>query len=188
VRRLTRSGVVSVVAGNGSMGYSGDGGPATSAELAGPGYFAVDPHGNLYIADVGNARILKNAADGTITTVAGGGTKRFAHGVLATEAELIDVRAIGVVNLGSLYIAEMGAILRVTPDGLIRFVALTSLFSLDADAPPRNLRNVMTPDVFFPSGLSSDAEGNIWVADTFGEILRISANPDLPVRRPIRRH
>ena len=70
--------IITTVAGNGTAGYSGDGGPATSAQLNfsfGLAGVAVDTAGNLYIADNVNCRIRKVAADGTITTVAGNGTQ-----------------------------------------------------------------------------------------------------------------
>ena len=68
------NGVITTVAGNGTQGFSGDNGPATSAELSDPQGVAVDAAGNLYIADIGNNRIRK-VANGVITTVAGNGTR-----------------------------------------------------------------------------------------------------------------
>ena len=69
------TGVITTVAGNGTAGYSGDGGPATAAELTGPGGVAVDSAGDLFIADTDNDRIREvNLATGVITTVAGNGT------------------------------------------------------------------------------------------------------------------
>ena len=87
VMRLSQDGILSVVAGNGALGFSGDGGPAVSASLslsgAGlPGLFvsggvAVDASGNVYIADTGNNRIRKITPTGTIVTVAGNGLPGF---------------------------------------------------------------------------------------------------------------
>jgi hypothetical protein len=68
---------ISTIAGNGIAGYSGDGGPATSAALNDPYGVAVDAAGNLYIADDANNRIRKVATNGTITTVAGTGAAGF---------------------------------------------------------------------------------------------------------------
>src|SRR6202030_1538244 len=73
VVRLDLSGQLSLVAGNGTLGFSGDGGPATLAQLSGPTAVAVDTSGNLYIEDNGNNRI-RMVSNGVITTVAGGGT------------------------------------------------------------------------------------------------------------------
>jgi hypothetical protein len=72
VRKVSNDGIITTVAGNGTSGYSGDGGLATSAQLANPVAIAADREGNLLIAD-GN-RIRKVFVDGTITTVAGTGT------------------------------------------------------------------------------------------------------------------
>ncbi len=74
--RKVSNGVITTVAGNGIAGFSGDNGPATSAQLNYPMGVAVDSAGNLYIADVGNNRIRK-VSNGVITTVAGNGTRRF---------------------------------------------------------------------------------------------------------------
>ncbi len=71
IRKVTPAGVISTVAGNGSQGFSGDGGPATSAQLSGPESVAVDAAGNLFIADRYNDRIRKVTPDGIISTVAG---------------------------------------------------------------------------------------------------------------------
>src|SRR5437773_840096 len=76
IRRVDAgTGTITTVAGTGTGGFSGDGGPATAAELSGPRGVAVDGAGNLFIADTGNSRIRRvDAGTGTITTVAGGGT------------------------------------------------------------------------------------------------------------------
>ena len=78
VLRLDAStGVLTLIAGTGTAGFSGDGGPASSAQLNSPGGVAVDGSGNVYIADSGNSRIRK-VSSGVITTVAGNGTCGFA--------------------------------------------------------------------------------------------------------------
>ena len=77
VVRLNSDGTLAVVAGNGVPGFSGDGGPATSASLNQPSGFAVDSNGNLYIWDLGNARIRKVNSQGTISTIAGNGVPGF---------------------------------------------------------------------------------------------------------------
>ena len=74
VRKITTDGVIHTVAGTGVHGFTGDGGPANQAALNQPYGLAVDFAGNLYIADLGNARIRKVTTDGIIHTVAGGGT------------------------------------------------------------------------------------------------------------------
>ena len=90
VRRVSSDGVITTVAGNGAAGFSGDGGPATSAQLSSPNGVAVDGTGNLYIADGDNKRVRKVSAGGVIGTVAGSGTGGVtSDGVPATSAQLV---------------------------------------------------------------------------------------------------
>src|ERR1019366_8647878 len=98
--------VLTLVAGNGIKGYSGDNGPATSAQLAGPGGVAVDSAGNLYIADTINARIRK-VSKGVIAAVAGSGTAGFSgDGGPATGAQLYGPDGVAVNSAGNLFIAD----------------------------------------------------------------------------------
>ena len=71
--RMDPDGIITTVAGNGSRGYSGDGGLATQAMLNNPNKVAVGPNGSIYISDYGNRRIRKVGPDGIISTVAGNG-------------------------------------------------------------------------------------------------------------------
>ena len=111
------AGVIMTVAGNGTAGYAGDGGPATGAQLNNPQGLAVDAAGNLYVADSKNNAIRKVAATGTITTVAGNGTAGYGgDGGLATSAELNNPQGVAVDGSGDLLIAD-------TNDNVIRAVA-----------------------------------------------------------------
>ncbi|HXB73211.1 MAG TPA: hypothetical protein VNY05_33550 [Candidatus Acidoferrales bacterium] len=108
VQKVTPFGaVVTTIAGNGSPGYSGDGGPATSASIGAPHGLAVDSAGNLYISDLGNNVVRKVVPDGTITTVAGNGTRGFSgDGGPATNASLAGPYGVAVDSAGNLYIAD----------------------------------------------------------------------------------
>ncbi len=109
IRKVTVStGIIFTVAGNGTAGYSGDGGAATSAELSGPYGMAVDSFGNLYIADTSNNRIRKvTVSTGIISTVAGNGTTGFSgDGGPATSAELESPFDVEEDSSGNLYIAD----------------------------------------------------------------------------------
>jgi hypothetical protein len=89
VRKVTADGVITTAAGTGTAGYSGDNGPATSAQLNNPMGVEVDPAGILYIADYNNHRVRKVTADGMITTVAGTGTAGYSgDNGPATSAQL----------------------------------------------------------------------------------------------------
>ncbi len=130
--RKVSNGVIATVAGNGTPGFSGDSGPATSASLYFPNGIAVDGLGNLYIADSSNDRIRK-ISNGVITTVAGNGTRGFSgDSGPATSASLHFPNGIAVDGLGNLYIADTsndrirkisnGVIATVAGDGLNGFV------------------------------------------------------------------
>jgi uncharacterized protein (TIGR03437 family) len=115
VYKLTPSGAVTTVAGTGTNGYSGDGGPATSAQLFEARGIAVDPAGNLYIADGGNFRVRKVDTSGIITTIAGGGTKGAADGMPATSVKF-SPQDVALDSSGNLYISA-GDIWKISLSG-----------------------------------------------------------------------
>ena len=126
VRRVDASGIITTVAGTGTPGFSGDGGPATSAMLSDPHGVAVAPDGTLYIADRSNHRIRRVDANGIITTVAGTGAYGFSgDGGPATLAQLNEPFGVALGPDGSLYIADTfnHRTRRVGPDGIITTVA-----------------------------------------------------------------
>ncbi len=107
VRKISPSGIIVTVAGNGTQGYSGDGGPATSAQLNAPNGVAVDSAGNVFIADSPNFRVRKVSPGGIITTVAGNGTPGYSgDGGLAASAQLNYPTGVAVDGAGNLFIAE----------------------------------------------------------------------------------
>ena len=107
VRKVSRSGIITTVAGRWPPGFSGDGGPATSAQLQGPTGLAFDGQGNLYIADQRNGRIRRVSRSGIITTVAGGGqTYPGPNGLPARSALVANPFAVAVDRQGSLYTAS----------------------------------------------------------------------------------
>ena len=108
IRKVSTIGVITTVAGNGTYGYSGDGGSAISAQFAYPSGVAVDASGNLFIADQSNNRIRKVSTSGVITTVAGNGTGGYSgDGVSATAAELAFPYGVAVDASGNLFIADL---------------------------------------------------------------------------------
>ena len=109
VRKVTVSGAISTVAGNGTLGYSGDGGPATSAQLAYPCAVAVDPSGNVYIADSANNVIRKVTAAGNISTIAGNDSRGYTGDFgQATAAQLYEPTGLALDAAGNLYVADSG--------------------------------------------------------------------------------
>src|SRR5580700_3165467 len=112
VRKVTLAGIISTVAGIGTPGYSGDGGPALMAQLNSPYGLACDGRGNLFIADLGNARVRRVAIDGTITTIAGGGSLPAGginEGSPATAVSLAAPRNVALDGSGNLYISDFNA-------------------------------------------------------------------------------
>ena len=160
VRRISPDGIVTTVAGNGKSGFSGDGGPAKSAQLNFPSRIAVDQAGNLYIADTYNAAVRKVSA-GTITTVAGGGTE-IADGKPATQALLIP-DAITLDAAGNLYIVDsfQEAIRKVDAKGLITTIAGNGDTGFSGDGGPA----LQASFKFFTPGIAVDSAGNVLVSD-----------------------
>jgi sugar lactone lactonase YvrE len=166
VLKMTLAGTISTVAGNGGMGYSGDGGLATSAELHMPSGVAVDSVGNLYIADSLNYRIRKVDRNGIIATVAGNGQFEFSgDGGPATHARLNGPWSVALDSAGSLYISDYfnGRVRKVAPDGTITTVAgngasVHTQFSGCGDG-------TATSTPVSPWGLAVDAAGSLYFAD-----------------------
>ena len=120
VRRVWPDGVITTVAGTGTEGFSGDGGPATAAALAYPAAIAVLPDGGFLIARDIDARVRRVWPDGIITTVAGTGTEGFSgEGGPATAAQLYDAEALAVLPDGGFLIADRDRVRRVWADGTI---------------------------------------------------------------------
>lgn len=159
-----RPGTVWTVAG----GFLGDGGPAVRASLTRPSDVAVDPQGNLYIADRNSLRIRRVSPDGMITTVAGNGRASFSgDSGPATQAGLSSPKGIAVDGSGNLYIADHHRIRRVSSKGIITTVAGTGQPGLSGDGGPA--RQAQLND---PNGLHADAAGNLYIADTYNHRIR----------------
>lgn len=165
IRRVT-NGVITTVAGNGTFGFSGDGGPATAAELILPSGIAVDSSGSLYIADSDNARIRKVTA-GVISTFAGGGTS-LADNVPPTSAQLEGPEGVAVDSFGNLYIAQSEMIRKVSAGVIKTVVGGGSQAGYTGPAT-----NAVLND---PEGLALDSAGNLYIADSFNEIVRRLSN------------
>ncbi len=178
IRKVDTAGIITTIAGTGEFGYGGDGGPATEARLNFPGGVAVDGAGNLYIADTNNHRIRKVDVSGviTITTVAGNGEQGFSgDGGPATAALLNHPADVALDAAGNLYIADNGnsRIRKVNPAGIVTTIAGNGQFTGDlGDGGP-----AVEARLFFPYGVAADRAGNIYVADTFNQRVRILTPP-----------
>jgi sugar lactone lactonase YvrE len=125
IRKVTPTGIISTAAGNGTTGFSGDGGLATAAQLDRPQCVAVDSAGTLYISDFGNNRVRKVTPAGIISTVAGGGVSGLGDGGLATAAQLNGPAGVAVDSAGSLYIGDyLNNRIRKVSDSALYFAQL----------------------------------------------------------------
>ncbi|NDD63272.1 MAG: hypothetical protein EBZ36_04740, partial [Acidobacteria bacterium] len=164
IRRVTPSGRITAFAGNGMLGSSGDGGPATEATFNSPGSLAFDSKGNLYIADTSNHRIRRVSPDGKIATVAGNGSDFMAgDGGPAVDASLYFPQGIAVDGADNLLIADTGN-LRVrrvdSRTGLISTIAGSGRYGSDGDGKP-----ALQASFRAPFGLAIDQFGILYVAD-----------------------
>jgi hypothetical protein len=171
IRMVNTSGTISTLAGNGSSGFSGDGGPAVNAALADPTGVDMDGSGNIYNADTNNQRIRKVDPSGTITTVAGDGNAGFSgDGGSATDARLNFPTGVSVTSSGTIYFAdrENHRVRMVDGSGVITTLAGTGSFGYSGDGGPATSANLA-----FPAGVSSDAQGNIYIVDRFNYRIRM---------------
>ena len=171
IRKVDMSGVITTLAGIGTTGYSGDGGPATSAGLAMPQGVAIDASGNIYIADTGNDCIRKVDLSGIITTVAGNGTPGYSgDGLPATSASLNSPQGLALDAFGNIYIADTSnsRIRKVDTSGMIITVAGNGTRAYSGDGGP-----AVSASLNGPSGVSVDATGNIYIADTSNNRIRM---------------
>ena len=161
------SGNISTVAGNGTSGFSGDGGAATAARLSNPADVAVDGSGNLYIADYFSNRIRKVDSSGNISTVAGGGS--FGSGNAATAAQLRNPLGVAVDGSGNLYIADRNnnRIRKVNSSGNISTVAGTGTSGSSGDGAAATAAQLN-----WPEGVAVDGSGNLYIADTYNHRIR----------------
>ena len=173
VRRLaTSTGIITTVAGNGSWGFSGDGGPGTSASLRSPSGVAVDAGGNVLIADTSNNRIRRVAAGtGIITTVAGNGSSGFSgDGGPGTSASLRSPYEVAVDGGGNVLIAD-------TSNNRIRRLAagtgiITTVVGIGADYVSGDGGPGTSASLSYPTGVAVDGGGNLLIADRYNNRIR----------------
>ena len=163
VEKLDSNGALSIFAGTGRAGFSGDNGPALAAQLSAPEGLAVDQQGDLYIADAGNDVVRKVTPEGTITTVAGNGTNGPAgDGGPAVRAELSIPTGLAVDARGNLYIADSAnnRVRKVDLAGKISTVAGTGQAGWAGDDGP-----AASAELNEPVALAVDRAGDLYIAD-----------------------
>ncbi|MBX3163812.1 MAG: T9SS type A sorting domain-containing protein [Bacteroidetes bacterium] len=170
IRKIDANGIITTIAGNGTQGYSGDGGLATAALINSPNGVALDTAGNLYFSQGYEASVRKIDINGIITTVAGNGTSGYSgDGGLATLAQLDYPSMVKVDRHGTIFIADYNnnAIRKVDTNGIITTVAGTGTYGYNGDtiqATSAELKN--------PFGIELDAAGNLYIADSWNNRIR----------------
>jgi type IX secretion system substrate protein/SdrD B-like protein/NHL repeat-containing protein len=172
---ITSTGIISTYAGNGTLGYSGDGGQATAAEINGPQGVALDAVGNLFIADEDNNRIRMVNTAGIISTFAGNGTASFSgDGGQATAAELDVTEAVALDAAGNLYITDHNnnRIRKViTSTGIITTIAGDGTQGYTGDGG-----NATAAELNQPTGIALDNVGNLYISDNGNNLIRFVCN------------
>jgi len=176
IRKVDTNGIITTVAGNGYLGFEGDGGPATEARLHDPEGVAVDSSGNLYIADTGSERIRRVDTSGIISTVAGNGLGGYSgDGGPATEARIFVVTDLTMDVSGNLYLADgyyNHRIRKVDTNGIITTVAGNGSAGFSGDGGPATEAQLNQP-----WAVAVDAAGDLYIADRENNRIRKVASP-----------
>jgi sugar lactone lactonase YvrE len=176
VRKIDRSGAITTLAGTGVAGFSGDGGPAAQAQLTSPYGVTADIYGNIYIADLGNARVRRVGLDGNITTVAGGGTldpSPANEGMPGASMRLLAPRNLLADDQGNLYFSDFVGhrVFQLSAAGLLTTVAGTGSPGYLGDGGPAAMAQLD-----FPAGLAMGFDGSLYIADSANHAVRRISN------------
>ena len=178
IKRISPSGTIMIIAGNGTPGFSGDGGPATSAQLYTPLGVAVDTSGVLYIADYYNGRIRRVDSNGTISTFAGNGINIDAgDGGLATSASFAQLENVATDADGNVYVITALTVRKIDKNGIVTTVAgdsscLGGGFRGDGGPAPAAC-------LYVPDGVAFKPDG-IYIADGLNlRVRRVDANDNI---------
>jgi sugar lactone lactonase YvrE len=168
------TGIIRTIAGTGTAGYSGDNGPATSAQLNGPWSAVSGIDGSLYIADFNSNRVRHVDLTGKITTIAGNGSRSWSgDGGDASQATLNEPASLTFDPAGDLYIADSGNSIVREVNGatnIITTLSGTGSEAYNGDHGPANLASLYGPNALF-----FDSAGNLFLADMFhNRVMRIS--------------
>lgn len=170
IRRVWADGRITTVAGSGVAGFSGDGGPATSALIALPRGIAARASGELLVPDTGNARIRRVSTGGVISTVAGSGVSGFSgDGGPATVAQLNRPFSVAPLPTGGFLVADLdnNRIRRVSEQGIIATVAGTGAPTFSGDGGPATSAALNQPHA-----VATLPDGGFLIADTYNHRVR----------------
>jgi len=170
IRKVDTNGIISTVAGNGTEHYFGDGGQATDAQISRSNGVAIDGSGNIYIADGDNHCIRKVDQNGIISTVVGNGLEGYSgDNGLAANARLDKPEDVAVDEAGNIYIVDKDryCIRKVDTNGIISTIA-GGTWGSSGDGG-----SATDAELQSPSGVAVDYDGNIYIADTISNRIRM---------------
>ncbi len=171
IRKVNTSGIITTVAGSGSFGYSGDGGPATAAQFGAVNDVVFDTAGNMFIADFDFHVIRKVSTAGVISTYVGSGTAGFAgDGGAATAAKLNHPGCLAFDVSGNMFITDQGndCIRKVTPAGVIS----TAVGQGGATGFSGDGGQATAARLNAPTGIAFDRHGNLFLSDRLNNRMR----------------
>jgi len=170
IRKIDTSGKITTVAGNGTSGYSGDGGAAISAQINNPRGVLVDDAGNIYISDISNSRIRKVDTNGIITTFAGTGESGYSgDGGAATSAKIASPYQLTIDKNENIYFADYSnnVVRKIDTNGIITTFAGTGESGYSGDGGAAT-----SAKLEWPLGVALDSEGNLYIADYTNNRIR----------------
>ncbi len=170
VRKVSTTGIITTFAGNGVQGFSGDGGPASSAQLDTPYGLIVDTLGNVYIGDIGNNRIRKVSTSGIITTIAGTGVMGFSgDGGPASSAQISMAYRLAVDESGNLFFPDYlnNRIRKISNTGIITTIAGNGVSGNSGDGGP-----AIAASTDPPYAITVDVLGNVYFSNYFTHYIR----------------
>ena len=171
IRKVTPGGIISTIAGTGVSGYSGDSGPATSAQLHGPSGIAVDPNGNVVFGDWVNHVVRMVTPGGIISTIAGNGTSGYSgDSGPATSAQFQSPSGVAYDGVGNLYVTDFGqhVVRKVTPGGTITTAVGLAGGGYSGDGGAATGARLNSPD-----GITFDTAGNMYISDYGNGVVRM---------------
>ncbi len=171
IRHIDASGIVTTIAGTGAVGYSGDGGPATAAEVNQPTSLAVDAYGNVFFTDDGNNVIRKISNAGIISTVAGTGTAGYGGDFgPASTAMFNQPTGIAIDKQNNLYVADaQNNVVRKILDSNNHVVAFAGT---GAAGNGTSGSDALIADLKLPKGVAVDTAGNVFIVDQGNDVIR----------------